>query len=139
MAIMSSSTVLLFLILLSLLASTDRSVCLTCYTCVFSSISPLDCQPHPKKCAAGERCLYATATAMKDSRRFVLNDKNCTTPSMCGVAGEKRVAGLVFTFTTRCCDTDLCNAAATTPSAPCWSQTALSLVCLALTSLLGSA
>ncbi|KAG7324628.1 hypothetical protein KOW79_012644 [Hemibagrus wyckioides] len=135
---MSSSTALLFLILLSLLAST--AVCLTCYTCVFSSISPLECQMQSNKCAAGERCLYATATAEKDSRRFVLNDKSCATPSKCGVTGEKRVAGLVFTFTTRCCDTDLCNAAAMTmPAAPCWSQMALSLVCMALTSLLASA
>ncbi|KAK2834082.1 hypothetical protein Q7C36_014783 [Tachysurus vachellii] len=134
---MSRSTALLFLILLSLLTST--AVCLTCYNCVFPIVSPLDCQPYPKKCAVGERCLYSTATAKMESKQYVLIEKSCATPSACGVTREKRVAGLVFTFTTRCCDTDLCNSASmSTYAAPCWSRTALSLVCMALISLLAS-
>ncbi|GAA6080822.1 CD59B glycoprotein isoform X1, partial [Tachysurus ichikawai] len=73
------------------------------------------------------------------SIRRVLKEKSCATPSVCGVTKEKHVAGLVFTFTTRCCDTDLCNSASTsTYAAPCWSRTAMSLVCMALTSLLSS-
>ncbi|KAB5565325.1 hypothetical protein PHYPO_G00240010 [Pangasianodon hypophthalmus] len=132
---MSSSTALLSLVLLSLLSST--AVCLTCYECVFPTISPLECQGFPKKCAAGERCLYSTATAVKDSVRFVLKEKSCAAASKCGIRGEKRTAGLVFSYNTQCCDTDLCNAAAP-PGAPCWSRTALSLGGTALAVLLAS-
>lgn len=72
-----------------------------------------------------------------DTVRFVLKEKSCATASQCGISGEKRTAGLVFTYTTRCCDTDLCNSAAP-PSTPCWSRTALSLSVTALTVLLAS-
>ncbi|XP_060767570.1 sperm acrosome membrane-associated protein 4-like [Neoarius graeffei] len=132
---MSSSTALISLVLLSLLPST--AVCLTCYECLFPAISPLDCRQFPKTCAAGERCLYSTAVAVKDTVRFVLKEKSCATSSQCGVSGEKRTAGLVFTYTTHCCDTDLCNSAAP-PGAPCWSRTALSLGVTALAVLLAS-
>ncbi|XP_027023698.1 uncharacterized protein LOC113656577 isoform X2 [Tachysurus fulvidraco] len=136
MVMMSSATALLFLILLSLLTST---VCLTCYNCAYPTVSPLDCQPYPKKCAAGERCLYSTATAKRDSTEYVLKEKSCASSSVCGFTGQKHVAGLGFTVTSHCCDTDLCNSASTsTYAAPCWSRTALSLVCMALISLLAS-
>ncbi|KAF4081697.1 hypothetical protein AMELA_G00164140 [Ameiurus melas] len=131
---MSSSTALLSFVLLSLLPST---VCLTCYKCVFPNVSPLDCQPVHMQCAEGERCLYNTGKAIKDSVTFVLKDKSCAKASECGIMGQKRAAGLVFKYTTHCCDTDLCNAVAPL-GAPCWRRTALSLCGTALAVLLAS-
>ncbi|XP_053497138.1 sperm acrosome membrane-associated protein 4-like isoform X1 [Ictalurus furcatus] len=135
MVIMSSSTALLSFVLLSLLSST--AVCLTCYKCVFPNVSPLDCQQVPKKCAEGERCLHCTSKAVKDSVTFVLKDKGCAKASECGITGQKRAAGLVFTYTTHCCDTDLCNAVAPL-STPYWRRTALSLCGTVLAVLLAS-
>lgn len=71
-------------------------------------------------CPGCEREL-ACCCLSSDSKHYVLKEKNCASVSECGISGQKRAAGLVFTYTTRCCHTDLCNAATTTQTvAPCW-------------------
>ncbi|KAI4817346.1 hypothetical protein KUCAC02_010752 [Chaenocephalus aceratus] len=41
------------------------AACLTCYTCMFPAISPLDCFQFPQECPAGQRCLSSTATGRR--------------------------------------------------------------------------
>lgn len=59
--------------------------------------------------------------------RVVLYEKSCILPSLCGVTGEKHTMGLNFTFTNECCNTHLCNGAAT-PATPFWTGTLLTLL-----------
>uniref|UniRef100_A0A8C5G3M2 Ly6 domain containing, pigment cell n=1 Tax=Gouania willdenowi TaxID=441366 RepID=A0A8C5G3M2_GOUWI len=99
---------------------------LFCYTCVFPTISPLDCIKFPLKCPSGQLCLSSRAVGEKGDFRVVLYEKSCVLPSMCGVTGVKYTMGLNFTFTNTCCDTHLCNGAVT-PAAPYWTITALLL------------
>uniref|UniRef100_A0AAR2LR25 UPAR/Ly6 domain-containing protein n=1 Tax=Pygocentrus nattereri TaxID=42514 RepID=A0AAR2LR25_PYGNA len=84
---------------------------LTCYTCMFPAISPLDCLKFPQECPAGQRCLSSVATGVRGSISIVLHEKSCAVPSQCGLRGEKHAAGLNFTYQNDCCDTDLCNSA----------------------------
>lgn len=81
-------------------------------------------------CPACE-CELTCCSLSLGSARTVLKKKRCAMPSECGVTGKEYVAGLYFSHTSHCCDTNLCNAAAR-PSAPCWSLTALSLSSMAL-------
>ncbi|KAI4900702.1 hypothetical protein NFI96_032245 [Prochilodus magdalenae] len=99
---------------------------LTCYTCMFPAISPLDCLQFAQECPAGQRCLFSMATAVRGSLSIVLHEKSCAIPSQCGLSGQKQAAGLNFTYQNHCCDTDLCNAAVRL-SAPCWRELLLSL------------
>lgn len=41
------------------------SACLSCYTCLFPAISPMDCVKFPQECPAGQRCLSSTATGTR--------------------------------------------------------------------------
>lgn len=59
--------------------------------------------------------------------RVVLYEKSCILPSLCGVTGEKYTMGLNFTFTNECCNTHLCNRAAT-PTTSYWTATLLTLL-----------
>ncbi|XP_036431392.1 lymphocyte antigen 6 complex locus protein G6c-like [Colossoma macropomum] len=109
---------------------------LTCYSCVFPAISPLDCLKFPQECPAGQRCLSSVATGVKGSISIVLHEKSCAVPSQCGLSGEKHAAGLNFTYKNVCCDTDLCNSAVHL-GAPCWGdRLLLSLLGVALLLLL---
>ncbi|XP_053344415.1 sperm acrosome membrane-associated protein 4-like [Clarias gariepinus] len=101
-------------------------LCLTCYKCEYSSIDPFKCIPTIANCAASERCLYSTATASTGLVRQELKEKKCVPASECGVHIEKKIAGLIFRYTTRCCNTDLCNAAAPS-SSHFWPRIALIL------------
>lgn len=58
--------------------------------------------------------------------RQELKEKKCVPASECGVHVEKKIAGLIFRYTTRCCNTDLCNAAAPS-SSHYWPRIALIL------------
>ncbi|XP_046715746.1 sperm acrosome membrane-associated protein 4-like isoform X2 [Silurus meridionalis] len=116
------STALLSLILLSLLFSTV--VCLSCYECEYPN-NPITCVKLTKKCAAG-------------SKVAVLKMKRCAAASMCDVTEKRNIQGLIFRYTTHCCDTNMCNAAVPL-DAPYWTKTLLSLVGMALTILLASA
>ncbi|KAJ8366299.1 hypothetical protein AAFF_G00362930 [Aldrovandia affinis] len=100
-----------FLILL-LLTCVPSVVPLTCYTCLFPAISPLDCLKFPQRCPPEQRCLASVAVGTRgDSYRVVLYEKSCAVASQCGLTGQKYAVGLNFTYTNKCCDTDLCNAA----------------------------
>uniref|UniRef100_A0A3Q2XM39 Snake toxin/toxin-like domain-containing protein n=1 Tax=Hippocampus comes TaxID=109280 RepID=A0A3Q2XM39_HIPCM len=83
--------------------------CLTCYTCVFPAISPMDCLKFPERCADGHRCLSSVATAKRGALQITLYEKSCAVPSQCGVSGQKYTNGLYFNYTNVCCNTDLCN------------------------------
>ncbi|XP_067281686.1 lymphocyte antigen 6L-like [Pseudorasbora parva] len=106
-------------------------VSLTCYTCVFPAISPVDCLTFPQECPVGQRCLASTAVGVKGSVHIVLYERSCALPSQCDLSGAKHAAGLNFNYTNECCDTDLCNTAATI-SSPCWTGAVLSLCSLGL-------
>uniref|UniRef100_A0A8C9S668 Ly6 domain containing, pigment cell n=1 Tax=Scleropages formosus TaxID=113540 RepID=A0A8C9S668_SCLFO len=99
---------------------------LFCYTCVFPTISPLDCIKFPQKCPPGQVCLSSRAVASRGDFRVVLYEKSCIVSALCGLTGEKYAMGLNFTFTNECCETNLCNAVV--PSAAPWTSTTLSLV-----------
>ncbi|XP_034166452.2 sperm acrosome membrane-associated protein 4-like, partial [Pangasianodon hypophthalmus] len=90
------------------------AVPLFCYKCVFPAVTPLpvDCIRIPTLCPPGQGCLSSKATAQKGDFQVVLREKSCALPSLCGITGEKFVMGLNFTFTTECCDSNLCNGAA---------------------------
>lgn len=62
--------------------------------------------------------------------RVVLYEKSCVLPILCGVTGEKYTMGLNFTFTNECCNTHLCNGAATLTSP--WTATLLMLLAVHL-------
>ncbi|XP_056142827.1 sperm acrosome membrane-associated protein 4-like isoform X2 [Lampris incognitus] len=109
---------LLFLCLL------PAAVPLFCYTCVFPTISPLDCIRFPMKCPPGQLCLSSRAVG---DFRVVLYEKSCVLPPLCGLTGEKYAMGLNFTFTNECCSTHLCNTA-TGPTAPYWRGMLLTLL-----------
>ncbi|XP_030638876.1 sperm acrosome membrane-associated protein 4-like [Chanos chanos] len=105
---------------------------LFCYTCVFPSISPLDCIKYPTKCPPGQLCLSSRAIGQRGEFQIVLYEKSCVLPSLCGITGEKFAMGLNFTFTNDCCETHLCNRAST-PTAVLWAMPVLSLFLLSLT------
>ncbi|XP_076862186.1 sperm acrosome membrane-associated protein 4-like [Brachyhypopomus gauderio] len=88
---------------------------LTCYKCEFPAMSPLDCVMLPQDCSPGQRCLYITATVL---RGVVLQDKSCAAPSQCELSDE-HTAGPYLSYTKKCCDTNLCNAADLS-IATCW-------------------
>ncbi|XP_077599727.1 uncharacterized protein LOC144214882 [Stigmatopora nigra] len=97
--------------LLLLLLYLPLANCLTCYTCVFPAISPMDCLKFPEVCAEGHRCLSSTATARRGALQITLYEKSCAVPSQCGVSGQKYASGLYFNYTNVCCDLNLCNGA----------------------------
>ncbi|XP_066524392.1 sperm acrosome membrane-associated protein 4-like [Hoplias malabaricus] len=106
-------------------------VSLTCYTCVFPAISPLDCLQLPQDCPEGQRCLSSVSVGVRGSFSIVLHEKSCAIPSQCGLRGEKHAAGLNFTFENTCCDTDLCNSAVHL-GAPCWTQLFMTIISISL-------
>ncbi|XP_044064221.1 sperm acrosome membrane-associated protein 4-like [Siniperca chuatsi] len=112
---------------LLLLCLLPAVVPLFCYTCVFPTISPLDCIRFPLKCPPGQVCLSSRAVGEKGDFCVVLYEKSCVLPSLCGVTGEKYTMGLNFTFTNECCNTHLCNGAAT-PATPNWTGTLLTVL-----------
>ncbi|XP_061531466.1 sperm acrosome membrane-associated protein 4-like [Phycodurus eques] len=99
---------LLFLLVMS------PSVPLFCYTCVFPTISPLDCINFPLICPAGQVCLTSRAVGQKGEFCVVLYERSCIQPVLCGVTGQRSIMGLNFTFTNECCNTHLCNGATAT-------------------------
>ncbi|XP_026225918.1 sperm acrosome membrane-associated protein 4-like [Anabas testudineus] len=96
---------------------------LFCYTCVFPTVSPLECIGFPLKCPPGQICLSSRAVGEKGDFHVVLHEKSCILPTLCGDTGEKSTMGLNFTFTNKCCSTHLCNRA--TPAAHYWTATLL--------------
>lgn len=100
---------------------------LLCYTCVFPSISPLDCLKFPSRCPLGQVCLSSKAVGQRGDLEIVLYEKSCALPALCGLTGEKFAMGLNFTFSSDCCDTQLCNRS-TTNSAFIWSSILLSFL-----------
>jgi len=72
---------------------------------------------------------YATDVSheLSGDFRVVLYEKSCVLPALCGITGEKYTMGLNFTFTNECCNTHLCNRAATAAS-PYWTATLLTLL-----------
>ncbi|KAL2080588.1 hypothetical protein ACEWY4_024381 [Coilia grayii] len=119
----------LFLFVFSCLPLTVVS--LRCYTCVFPSISPMDCLRYPQECPVGQRCLSSTAVASQGTLRLVLYERSCAMPNQCGLSGEKHAAGLNFSYYNECCDTDLCNGAIGL-AAPSRTGMVLSLIALPL-------
>ncbi|XP_010779082.1 prostate stem cell antigen-like isoform X1 [Notothenia coriiceps] len=107
--------------------TTDGAACLTCYTCMFPAISPLDCFKFPQECPVGQRCLSSTATGRRGSLEVTMYEKSCAVPAQCGLSGQKYASGLYFNFTNVCCDSDLCNAAGTF-TALSWRGAALCLL-----------
>ncbi|KAM3912446.1 lymphocyte antigen 6 complex locus protein G6c [Leptodactylus fuscus] len=84
---------------------------LRCYTCLFPTLSPMDCIKFPVQCPPKERCLYSTATGKTKSFPFILHEMSCAVNSLCGISGEKSTLGINVTYHNTCCDTDLCNSA----------------------------
>lgn len=108
------------------------AVSLTCYTCMFPAISPLDCLKFHQECTEGQRCLASTAVGVKGSVQIVLHERSCAQPLLCDLRGEKHAAGLDFNYTNECCDTDLCNIAAVTYSSPRWPGAVLNICAVTL-------
>ncbi|XP_061086399.1 sperm acrosome membrane-associated protein 4-like [Conger conger] len=96
------------------------AVPLYCFTCVFPTISPLDCIKYPQKCPPGQLCLSSAAVGKRGDFRVVLYEKSCILSSLCGISGEKYAMGINFTFTNECCSTNLCNGA-TSNAASIWT------------------
>lgn len=65
--------------------------------------------------------------ALVGSLQVTMYEKSCAVPSQCGVSGQKYASGLYFNYTNVCCDTDLCNGAASV-AALSWRGVALSLL-----------
>lgn len=65
--------------------------------------------------------------ALVGSLQVTMYEKSCAVPSQCGVSGQKYASGLYFNYTNVCCDTDLCNGAASV-AALSWGGVALSLL-----------
>lgn len=72
-------------------------------------------------------CFHWTLLWLSGDFRVVLYEKSCILPSLCGVTGEKYTMGLNFTFTNECCNTHLCNRAAT-PTTSYWTAALLTLL-----------
>ncbi|KAM9838230.1 prostate stem cell antigen-like [Aulostomus maculatus] len=98
-------------LLIATLGCLPLATCLTCYTCLFPAISPLDCLEFPQECPAGQHCLSSTAMGKRGLLEVTMYEKSCALPSQCGVSGQKYASGLYFNYTNICCDTDLCNGA----------------------------
>lgn len=73
------------------------------------------------------KMMFLTNLWFSGGFRVVLYEKSCILPSFCGITGEKQAMGLNFTFTNDCCNTHLCNGAAT-PATSCWTGTILTLL-----------
>lgn len=54
-------------------------------------------------------------------------EKSCAIPAQCGLSGQKYASGVYFNYTNVCCDTDLCNGAASV-TALSWGGVALCLL-----------
>lgn len=54
-------------------------------------------------------------------------EKSCAIASHCGLSGQKYASGFYFNYTNLCCDTDLCNGAASF-GALSWGRVVLSLL-----------
>lgn len=61
------------------------------------------------------------------SLQITMYEKSCAVPSQCGRSGQKYASGFYFNYTNICCDTDLCNGAASF-AALSWGRAALSLL-----------
>ncbi|XP_072285824.1 lymphocyte antigen 6 complex locus protein G6c [Pyxicephalus adspersus] len=86
---------------------------LRCYTCLFPTLSPMDCIKFPVKCLPGERCLFSTASGKTKNFPFILHEMSCAPSTLCGISGQKNTLGVNVTYSNTCCDTDLCNAGTT--------------------------
>ncbi|XP_069571188.1 sperm acrosome membrane-associated protein 4-like [Brachyistius frenatus] len=117
-------------VLLLILCSLPAVAALFCYTCVFPAVSPLACIRFPLRCPPGQRCLSSRAVGEKGDIRVILYEKSCVLPVLCGLTGHKFTAGLNFTFTNECCNTHLCNGAATASwtSWTSWTSSLLTLL-----------
>ncbi|XP_026155498.1 sperm acrosome membrane-associated protein 4-like [Mastacembelus armatus] len=111
-------------LLIVFLCCLPLAACLHCYTCVFPTISSLDC--FPQECPARQRCLSSSATGRHGSLQVTMYEKSCAIPSQCGLSGQKYASGLYFNYTTVCCDMDLCNGAVSV-AALSWGGAALCL------------
>ncbi|XP_060094210.1 CD59 glycoprotein-like [Heteronotia binoei] len=84
-------------------------VALRCYTCLFPTISPLDCLKFPTPCGPSQQCLTSVARGHRGALELVIQEKSCGDPSMCWAHGTRSMLGANFTYSTSCCSTDLCN------------------------------
>uniref|UniRef100_A0A803T9X8 UPAR/Ly6 domain-containing protein n=1 Tax=Anolis carolinensis TaxID=28377 RepID=A0A803T9X8_ANOCA len=84
---------------------------LKCYTCLFPTISPLDCFKFITPCGPSQRCLQSVTTGHRGALELVIHEMSCGNPSMCGLRGTRSMLGTNFTYYTTCCSTDLCNKA----------------------------
>ncbi|XP_023665595.1 protein Bouncer-like [Paramormyrops kingsleyae] len=103
------SHLLMLLLLLGHVPPVDP---LSCYICMFPTITPADCL-FTQDCAKGQQCLSSMAIGTQGVFRVVLYEKGCAITSQCGLSGEKFASGLNFTYSNVCCETDLCNADST--------------------------
>ncbi|XP_028575700.2 lymphocyte antigen 6 complex locus protein G6c [Podarcis muralis] len=113
-----------FLVTCSTLLLLPSGSALRCYTCLFPTISPLDCLKFPTPCGPSQRCLTSIIRGHRGALELVIYEKTCGDSSMCGAHGTRSMLGTNFTFYSSCCDTDLCNSAARGPSL-FWGQAAL--------------
>ncbi|XP_069491254.1 lymphocyte antigen 6 complex locus protein G6c [Ambystoma mexicanum] len=98
------------LLLAALLLSLPAGDGLRCYTCLFPTVSPLECLKFELTCPPSERCSATVATGYRGDFQFVLHDRSCSVANLCDKSGMRSVLGINFTYHTTCCDTDLCNA-----------------------------
>ncbi|CAJ0965964.1 unnamed protein product [Ranitomeya imitator] len=103
------STMKIFILALTLVFLIQSGDGLRCYTCLFPTLSPMDCIKFPVKCPPKERCLYSTASGKTKNFPFILHEMSCAVNSLCGISGEKSTLGVNVTYHNVCCDTDLCN------------------------------
>ncbi|XP_040298771.1 lymphocyte antigen 6 complex locus protein G6c [Bufo bufo] len=102
----------IFIVATTLVFLIQYGDCLRCYTCLFPTLSPIDCIKFPVRCPPNQRCLYSTATGKTKNFPFILHEMSCAVNSLCGISGEKSTLGINVTYHNTCCDTDLCNSAA---------------------------
>ncbi|XP_077187375.1 uncharacterized protein LOC143834424 [Paroedura picta] len=101
------ATFLIGCAVLSVLISSAAA--LQCYTCLFPTISPLDCLKFSTPCGPSQRCLTSVARGRRGALELVIQEKSCGDPSMCWAHGTRSMLGTNFTYSTSCCSTDLCN------------------------------
>ncbi|XP_061598165.1 protein Bouncer-like [Cololabis saira] len=100
------------ILLIAFVAASASAHCLTCRTCPVSILGncllPTDteCASHTQTCFFGEARFNAPGGA-------TLNFRGCIEPSACNQTLTASVFGAVYTSTTRCCGSNLCNSATT--------------------------
>uniref|UniRef100_A0A8D0GYU4 UPAR/Ly6 domain-containing protein n=1 Tax=Sphenodon punctatus TaxID=8508 RepID=A0A8D0GYU4_SPHPU len=101
---------------------------LRCYTCLFPTISPLDCLSFVTPCGPGQSCMTSIMTGHRGALQLVIYEKSCGGPSLCWTHGIRWVLGANFTYSTSCCSTDLCNGAREGLSTGLWAVLATALL-----------